>query len=80
MRCSLLLACIQFFPFVWSSFGYIKQANGKTKLVGSSFGVLGINATFDYVVRLYVPIVQSLNGWADGDLSRLLEVEPLDSR
>ena len=27
------------------------QSNGQTKLVGSSFGVLGLNKTFDYVVR-----------------------------
>lgn len=27
------------------------QVNGRTRLTGSSFGVLGINATFDYVVR-----------------------------
>lgn len=25
--------------------------NGQTKLVGSSFGQIGVNATFDYVVR-----------------------------
>lgn len=25
--------------------------NGQTKLVGSSFGLLGVDATFDYVVR-----------------------------
>lgn len=26
------------------------QVNGQTRLVGTSFGILGINATFDYVV------------------------------
>lgn len=35
---------------VWSAPGYTQQ-NGRTRLIGSSFGVLGINATFDYVVR-----------------------------
>ena len=34
----------------WSAPGYTQQ-NGRTRLIGSSFGVLGINATFDYVVR-----------------------------
>ena len=29
--------------------GYTQQ-NGRTRLLGSSFGVLGVNATFDYVV------------------------------
>ncbi|MCJ1449298.1 MAG: hypothetical protein MMC23_009818 [Stictis urceolatum] len=29
--------------------GYTQQ-NGRTRLLGSSFGVLGVNATFDYVI------------------------------
>ena len=32
------------------SFGYYK-VDGRTRLLGSSFGVLGINSTFDYVVH-----------------------------
>ena len=32
-------------------FGYT-QSNGKTRLVGASFGVPHFNRTFDYVVRL----------------------------
>lgn len=31
-------------------FGY-NQVNGVTQLIGSSFGVLGRDATFDYVVN-----------------------------
>ena len=30
------------------NFGYTQQ--GQTRLIGSSFGVIGRNATFDYVV------------------------------
>ncbi|KAL8974484.1 MAG: hypothetical protein Q9197_001274 [Variospora fuerteventurae] len=29
---------------------FFTQQNGRTRLLGSSFGVLGINATFDYVI------------------------------
>ena len=50
MRCCLLLACMALIPAAWSAPGYTQQ-NGRTRLIGSSFGVLGINATFDYVVR-----------------------------
>ena len=32
------------------SYGYYR-VNGQTRLLGSSFGVLGINSIFDYVVR-----------------------------
>ena len=31
------------------------QVNGVTRLLGSSFGVPGLNVTFDYVVREYSP-------------------------
>ena len=31
--------------------GYLQQAS-QTKLLGSSFGVPGVNQTFDYVVRI----------------------------
>lgn len=31
--------------------GYI-QANGVTRLLGSSFGIPGLNLTYDYVVSL----------------------------
>ncbi len=37
-----------------SDFFAYKQPNGQTKLAGSSFGLLGVNATFDYVVRSLV--------------------------
>lgn len=53
MRCSLLLACTAFISAVWSAAGYTQRSGGKTRLRGSSFGVLGINATFDYVVCVY---------------------------
>lgn len=36
-------------------YGY-SQIDGRTRLGGSSFGVLGINATFDYVVRRRIPL------------------------
>ena len=46
---SLLALCV--YPLVTISvpFGYT-QVNGVTKLLGSSFGVIGIDTTFDYVV------------------------------
>ena len=31
--------------------GYLQQSS-QTKLLGSSFGVPGVNQTFDYVVRI----------------------------
>ena len=49
MRCCLLLACSACVPTTWSAPGFTQQ-NGRTRLIGSLFGVLGINATFDYVV------------------------------
>ncbi len=49
MRCCLLLACSASIPTAWSAPGFTQQ-NGIIRLIGSSFGVLGINATFDYVV------------------------------
>lgn len=52
MRCSLLLACTAFRSVAWSAPGYTQQNGGRSRLIGSSFGVLGINATFDYVVCL----------------------------
>lgn len=36
-------------------FGY-SQVDGRNRLGGSSFGVLGKNATFDYVVRGQIPL------------------------
>ena len=33
--------------------GYV-QSNGRTRLLGSSFGVPGVNTTFDYVVSMFV--------------------------
>lgn len=46
--------------FLWSLFliklsmaavpGYT-QAGGQTRLLGSSFGVPGVNVTYDYIVR-----------------------------
>lgn len=35
-----------------AEWGYY-QENGQTKLLGSSFGTLGMNATFDYVVSAF---------------------------
>lgn len=51
MHCSILLACTAFFSAVRSANPGFTQQNGRTRLLGSSFGVLGLNATFDYVVR-----------------------------
>ena len=47
----LYLLPLTLFPSgVLSDFFAYKQQNGQTKLAGSSFGVLGIDAAFDYVV------------------------------
>ena len=48
-RLSLLWASLLSLPYC-ESVGYYK-ANGQIRLLGSSFGILGINSTFDYVVR-----------------------------
>ncbi|MCJ1381062.1 hypothetical protein MMC17_004171 [Xylographa soralifera] len=48
-----LLILLAFFIFPYIAFSDIfvfQQPNGQTKLAGSLFGVLGINATFDYVI------------------------------
>ena len=54
MRYSLL-GFTAFVYAAWSAPGYTQQSGGKTRLIGSSFGTLGINATFDYVVCLHLP-------------------------
>ena len=47
----LYLFALAVFPFcALSDIFAHKLSNGQTKLAGSSFGVLGIDATFDYVV------------------------------
>lgn len=51
MQAKSLLVCSFLLPFAQSAIFGFTQQNGRTRLVGSSFGVLGINATFDYVVR-----------------------------
>lgn len=46
------LACgtgLALLPQVLAQFGYTIQ-NGRTRLLGSSFGFPGVNQTFDYVV------------------------------
>ena len=40
-------ACLCHFVLAFSGF---TKTNGRTKLLGSSFGVLGVNRSFDYVV------------------------------
>lgn len=45
----LFRICSYFFPTYSTITGYL-QINGQTRLLGSSFGILGVNATFDYVV------------------------------
>ena len=54
----LYLLALTLFPsgVVSDLFAYTLP-NGQTKLAGSSFGLLGVDATFDYVVRN--PIVDS---------------------
>ena len=52
MHYSSLIAFVYLIRAVWSAAGYTQQNGGRTRLTGSSFGVLGINATFDYVVCL----------------------------
>ncbi|MCJ1390735.1 hypothetical protein MMC18_003596 [Xylographa bjoerkii] len=46
---TLLAFCI--FPYIaFSDLFAFQEPSGQTKLAGSSFGVLGFNATFDYVI------------------------------
>ena len=48
----LYLLALTLFPSgVLSDLFVYKLPNGQTKLAGSSFGLLGVDATFDYVVR-----------------------------
>ena len=44
LSCTSVAVALDFFAF--------SGANGQAKLVGSSFGSLGKNATYDYVVRM----------------------------
>lgn len=56
-----LLICSYFFPGIHSELTGYSQINGQTRLLGSSFGILGTNATFDYVVSVTLGIsIQSL--------------------
>ncbi len=44
------------------------QVNGVTRLLGSSFGVPGLNLTFDYVVSTYAdtypPATKTITHWS----------------
>ena len=53
MYLSSLLACAASISTTLSTNPAFTQQNGRTKLLGSSFGVLGSNKTFDYVVRAH---------------------------
>jgi len=46
---SSVLTLLLTFPFVCANWGYF-QSNGETKLLGTSFGAIGTNATYDYVI------------------------------
>ena len=40
---------LSFLDLSSASWGYV-QHNGQVRLLGSSFGIAGVNSTFDYVV------------------------------
>lgn len=45
---------------------FFTQQNGRTRILGSSFGILGINATFDYVVcRSYLAVALRIDANLD---------------
>lgn len=50
MRVTILLPCAALIWAVYSAIPGFTKSGGKTRLLGSSFGVPGVNATFDYVV------------------------------
>lgn len=49
MRVPTALIILEALPWGALGFGYT-QSDGNTRLVGSSFGISGLNKTFDYVV------------------------------
>lgn len=49
-----LLTCAASISAALSTNHAFTQQNGRTRLLGSSFGVLGLNGTFDYVVRAHL--------------------------
>ena len=52
-----LLALVVYLPTVLTSSSGSFLSNGQTQLTGSSFGILGNDATFDYVVRVPVTLL-----------------------
>ena len=57
---SPLLLAVASSVFVEAAIPGYTQINGQTRLLGSSFGVPGTNATFDYVVS-YLLLAQYVN-------------------
>ena len=49
--CKSIAALTVFAPCACAGIPGYTQVNGVTRLLGSSFGVPGLNLTFDYVVR-----------------------------